>query len=82
MAKKEKRRRKASDRTYDKHPRYLDLFAGDGSLSEGFYRVGFRSVAHVEIASSACYTLKTRAAMHWLFRKGKENISRRCGKEW
>jgi DNA (cytosine-5)-methyltransferase 1 len=74
MARKRKKRRKASDRTYDKHPRYLDLFAGAGGLSEGFYRAGFRPVAHVEMAPSACYTLKTRAAMHWLFNKGKEDI--------
>jgi DNA (cytosine-5)-methyltransferase 1 len=66
--------KKKSDRTYDKHPRYLDLFAGAGGLSEGFYRAGFRPVAHVELASPACYTLKTRAAMQWLFKNGKENI--------
>ena len=65
---------KRSGRTYDKHPRYLDLFAGAGGLSEGFCRAGFRPVAHVELASSACYTLKTRAAMHWLFNRGKEDI--------
>ena len=65
---------KKSDRTYKKHPRYLNLFAGAGGLSEGFYRAGFRPVAHVEIASSACYTLRTRVAMHWLFNTGKEDI--------
>lgn len=50
----------------------MDLFAGAGGLSEGFYRAGFRPVVHVEMASSACYTLKTRSAMHWLFETGKE----------
>jgi len=69
-----KKHKKRSDRTYDKHPRYLDLFAGAGGLSEGFYRAGFRSVAHVELNSSACFTLKTRVAMHWLFKRGKENF--------
>ncbi|MCL2128882.1 MAG: DNA cytosine methyltransferase [Treponema sp.] len=64
---------KKSDRTYNKHPRYLDLFAGAGGLSEGFNRVGFRPVAHVELASSACYTLKTRAAMQWLYKRGKKD---------
>jgi DNA (cytosine-5)-methyltransferase 1 len=63
-----------SDRTYDKHPRYLDLFAGGGGLSEGFYRAGFRPVAHVELSSSACYTLKTRTARHWLIKNDKEDI--------
>lgn len=69
-----KKHKKRSDRTYDKHPRYLDVFAGAGGLSEGFYRAGFRPVAHVELASSACFTLKTRAAMHWLFKRGKEDL--------
>ena len=65
---------KKSDRTNDKHPCYLDLFAGAGGLSEGFYRAGFRPVAHVELASSACYTLRTRVAMQWLFKRGKKDI--------
>jgi DNA (cytosine-5)-methyltransferase 1 len=72
VSKKEQKKRWG--RTYNKHPRYLDLFAGAGGLSEGFYRAGFRPVAHVEIAPSACYTLKTRVAMQWLFDRGKENI--------
>jgi len=63
-----------SDRTYDKHPRYLDLFAGAGGLSEGFHRTGFRPVAHVELSSSASFTLKTRTARHWLYKTGKEDI--------
>lgn len=49
--------------------RYLDLFAGAGGLSEGFVRAGFEPVAHIEMDVAACYTLKTRAAYHWL----KEN---------
>lgn len=63
-----------SNRIQEKHPCYLDLFAGAGGLSEGFYRAGFRPVAHVELAPSACYTLRTRAAMHWLFERKKEHI--------
>ena len=47
-------------------PKYLDLFAGAGGLSEGFIRAGYDPVAHVEMDSAACYTLKTRAAYHWL----------------
>lgn len=47
-------------------PRYLDLFAGAGGLSEGFLRAGYDAVAHVEMDVAACYTLKTRMAYHWL----------------
>lgn len=39
---------------------FVDLFAGCGGLSEGFYREGFRAYAHVEINKYACETLKTR----------------------
>lgn len=48
---------------------YIDLFAGAGGLSEGFFRAGFRPVAHVEMNRDACDTIKTRTAFHWL----KEN---------
>ena len=51
---------------------YLDLFAGAGGLSEGFIRAGFNPVAHVEMDRSACYTLRTRMAYHWL--KKKDNL--------
>lgn len=46
--------------------RYLDIFAGAGGLSEGFIRAGFEPVAHVEMDTAACYTLKTRSAYHYL----------------
>jgi DNA (cytosine-5)-methyltransferase 1 len=49
--------------------RYIDLFAGAGGLSEGFYSQGFTPVAHVEYDKAACFTLKTRLAFHFL----KEN---------
>ncbi|MBD5523090.1 MAG: DNA cytosine methyltransferase [Lachnospiraceae bacterium] len=39
---------------------FIDLFAGCGGLSEGFYRQGFNALAHVEIDHMACETLKTR----------------------
>lgn len=39
---------------------FIDLFAGCGGLSEGFYRQGFNAVAHVEIDHSACETLRER----------------------
>ena len=53
-------------------PKYLDLLAGAGGLSEGFIRAGYEPVAHVEMDAAACYTLKTRAAYHWL--KKQQNL--------
>lgn len=52
-------------------PNYLDLFAGAGGLSEGFIRAGFTPIAHVEMDVAACFTLKTRAAFHWLKSQNK-----------
>ena len=54
--------------------RYLDLFAGAGGLSEGFLLAGFESVAHIEMDVAACYTLKTRAAYHWLRKNDKLDV--------
>lgn len=39
---------------------FIDLFAGCGGLSEGFYRFGFKALAHVEINHWACETLRKR----------------------
>lgn len=39
---------------------FIDLFAGCGGLSEGFYMEMFEALAHVEIDHVACETLKTR----------------------
>lgn len=39
---------------------FIDLFAGCGGLSEGFYRQGFKALAHVEINHWACETLRAR----------------------
>lgn len=55
-------------------PKYLDLFAGAGGLSEGFVRAGFEPIAHVEMDVAACFTLKTRVAYHWLKKNNKLNI--------
>jgi DNA (cytosine-5)-methyltransferase 1 len=45
---------------------FIDLFAGAGGLSEGFINAGFKPVAHVEMDTAACFTLKTRAVYHEL----------------
>ena len=39
---------------------FIDLFAGCGGLSEGFYKQGYKALAHVEINPVACETLKER----------------------
>lgn len=52
---------------------YIDLFAGAGGLSEGFIRQGFNPIAHVEMNKSACDTLTTRVAYHYLKANGIES---------
>lgn len=44
----------------DKKYTFIDLFAGCGGLSEGFYKCGYKALLHLEIDSVACETLKTR----------------------
>ncbi len=45
---------------------YIDLFAGAGGLSEGFLQAGFEPVAHIEMNSDACNTIRTRACYYYL----------------
>ena len=40
--------------------KFIDLFAGCGGFSEGFYKEGFKSLVHVDFDKSACLTLKER----------------------
>jgi len=56
---------------------YIDLFAGAGGLSEGFIRTGFTPVVHVEADCAASFTLKTRAAWHWLVKTDNTRIYRK-----
>jgi DNA (cytosine-5)-methyltransferase 1 len=51
---------------------FVDLFAGTSALSEGFVRCGFFPIAHIEMNSDACYTIKTRLSYHYL--KESSNI--------
>ena len=39
---------------------FIDLFAGCGGLSEGFYKQGFHGLTHVEYDHYACKSLRTR----------------------
>lgn len=53
---------------------FIDLFAGCGGLSEGFYRQGFKALAHVEIDHWACETLRTRMKFYGYKNYDKEVI--------
>lgn len=39
---------------------FIDLFAGCGGFSEGFYKENFKSLVHVDFDEAACLTLKER----------------------
>lgn len=53
---------------------FIDLFAGCGGLSEGFYRLGFKALAHVEINHWACETLRKRMSFYGYKDADKEVI--------
>lgn len=53
---------------------FIDLFAGCGGLSEGFYRMGFNALAHVEIDHWACETLRKRMLYYGYEKVNKEII--------
>jgi DNA (cytosine-5)-methyltransferase 1 len=50
---------------------YIDLFAGASGLSEGFRKLKFNGVAHIEMDREACLTIKTREAYYYLKETGK-----------
>lgn len=49
---------------------FIDLFAGAGGLSEGFFQAGFNPIAHVEMNKAASKTLETRSAYYYLRKIG------------
>lgn len=51
----------------------IDLFAGAGGLSEGFRQTNYEILAHVEVDSNACDTLRTREAFYYLKQKNMIN---------
>lgn len=53
---------------------FIDLFAGAGGLSEGFFQAGFNPVAHVEMDLSAAQTLETRSAYYYLRKNGNLSL--------
>ncbi len=48
---------------------FIDLFAGCGGLSEGFYQQGYRGLAHVEWESPMIETLRFRLENKWEYSK-------------
>ena len=59
---------------------FIDLFADASKLSEGFTRVGFDLISHVEVVKAASFILKIRAAYHYLITKGRVNEYRKYRK--
>jgi DNA (cytosine-5)-methyltransferase 1 len=57
---------------------FIDLFAGCGGFSEGFYKEGFKSLVHVDFDEAACLTLKERMK-HYNYSQEEIENSVICG---
>ncbi len=52
----------------------LDMFAGAGGLSEGFFRQDFNIISHIEMDAYAAQTLHTRTLYHALVKRNRTDI--------
>jgi len=52
---------------------FIDLFAGCGGFSEGFYKEGLKSIVHVDFDEAACLTLKERMKYYMYSEEEIEN---------
>lgn len=57
---------------------FIDLFAGCGGFSEGFYTQGFDPLVHVDFDEAACQTLKERMR-HYKYSNAEIDRSVICG---
>ena len=55
---------------------FIDLFAGCGGLSEGFYKQGFKALTHIEIDSFSCESLKRRMLYYGYDKKTAEVLNK------
>lgn len=56
------------------HYTVLDMFAGAGGLTEGFFRHNFNFISHIEMNPLACQTLQTRTLYHSLTRINQKSL--------
>lgn len=59
---------------YDSDFAVLDIFSGAGGLSEGFFRTGFKFIAHIDMDKNALATLETRSIYHALNTAERDDI--------
>jgi len=57
---------------------FIDLFAGCGGFSEGFYQEGYKSLLHVDFEKAACETIKERMK-HYKYRQKEIDDTVICG---